>query len=407
MKWLVSVCVWLSLLLLGRTAEAQVGAPPAAARQILVMTRHVPDHYRPNGAYGGGYADELSKSARRRLGRQIARQFGLTVVDDWPLPMIGLDCIVMRVPEGQGPAAVAEQVSKHSAVAWAQPVEIYQAQARAPEHGDPLFPVQPVTSQWQLARMHALATGRGVRIAVIDSGIDEKHPDLAGQLSINRNFVTGRPMKAEVHGTAVAGIVAAKAGNGLGIAGIAPDARVLGLRACSEAASVTSCDSFSLVKAVYFAVRQKADVVNLSLSGPNDRLLEILLKTAMRKGITVIAAVDKKQPSGGFPASVEGVIAVSDTRMERTNRKVYIAPGRDVPTTEPGARWSLVSGSSFAAAEVSGLVALIRQNGGEARPLLLAGRGGTIDACSSLLRVARACDCRCSPPGMARAASLH
>ncbi len=80
--------------------------------------------------------------------------------------------------------------------------------------------------------MHKIATGRGIRVAVIDSGIQANHPDLAGQVIVNRNFVAGQAEVAEDHGTGVAGIIAAKADNGVGIAGVAPDARLLGLRAC-------------------------------------------------------------------------------------------------------------------------------------------------------------------------------
>ncbi|MFL6728825.1 MAG: S8 family peptidase, partial [Sphingomicrobium sp.] len=128
--------------------------------------------------------------------------------------------------------------------------------------------------QWRLAELHELATGRGVKVAVIDSGIEARHPDLAGQLTVNRNFIAGRAPAFEQHGTGVAGIIAAKADNHIGIAGVAPGARLLGLRACWQASSIrTVCDSFSLVKALYFAVGQKAEVINMSLSGPDDRLL--------------------------------------------------------------------------------------------------------------------------------------
>ena len=85
------------------------------------MVRHPPDHYRPNGAYGGGYGDDLARSARERLARRIAQAHGLTLVDAWPMPMIGLDCFVMAVPAGRATAAAAAEVSRDSNVQWAQP----------------------------------------------------------------------------------------------------------------------------------------------------------------------------------------------------------------------------------------------------------------------------------------------
>ena len=375
-------------------ASAQQLAPPD--RQIMVMVSRPADTLRT----GSGYGEDISDSANARVARKIAREFGLTMVDDWPMPMVGVDCFVMAVPDGRSPQQAADQLSHDSRIAWSQPVQVYSTQAAGPApQNDPLFAAQPAARQWQLAKLHRLATGSGVRVAVIDSGIDTSHPDLAGQVAINRNFVAGRPMVGEQHGTGVAGIIAARAGNGIGLAGIAPNARLLGLRACWQARAKTLCDSFSLAKALYFAIDQKAPIINLSLSGPDDRLLRELLKIAMGKGETVVAAFDRMQPDGGFPASLPGVIAVSDSAL--AGRGVYIAPGRDVPTTQPGGRWFLVNGSSFAAAHVSGLFALIRQRGSVLSPTLVAQRG-YVDACATMAYAGLNCDCACAPAGEGR-----
>jgi subtilisin family serine protease len=387
-------------------APAQQSAPQPG-RQIMVMVPHPADHYRPGASYVGGYGDDLSRSARERLARKIAHQFGLTLVDDWPMPMVGVDCFIMAVPGDRSAQQAADQVGQDSRVAWTQPVQIYSAQgSAAPSPNDPLFAAQPAAREWQLAKLHRLATGTGVRVAVVDSGIDANHPDLAGQVAVNRNFVAGRPMAAEQHGTGVAGIIAARADNRIGLAGIAPGAKLLGLRACWQQSTRTLCDSFSLAKALYFAIEQKAQVINLSLSGPDDRLLRQLLKTAMAKDEVVVAAFDRTQSDGGFPASVPGVIAVSDSSLAGARRHVYIAPGRDIPTTQPGGRWFLVNGSSFAAAHVSGLFALVRQGGSMISPTLVAQSGGFVDACATLAYAGRNCECSCGPGGTARA-MLH
>lgn len=375
------------------SAQQQANQP---SRQIMVMVPHPPDHFRPGAAYAGGYGDDLSRSARERLARKIARQFGLTLVDDWPMPMVGVDCFIMAVPADRSIKQAADEVARDSHVAWTQPVQVYSAQAAAPALNDPLFPAQPAARQWQLARLQRLSTGSGVRVAVVDSGIDATHPDLAGQVILNRNFVAGRPMVAEQHGTGVAGVIAARAGNGIGLAGIAPGAKLLGLRACWQTPGKTLCDSFSLAKALYFAIDQKAPIINLSLSGPDDRLLRQLLKAAMAKGETVVAAFDRTQADGGFPASVPGVVAVSDSSLAASRGHVYIAPGRDVPTTQPGGRWFLVNGSSFAAAHVSGLFALVRQRTSRLSPTLVAQRG-YVDACATMAYAGLNCDCACAP----------
>ena len=378
-------------------ATESPGAPPN--REILVMVRIAPNHYRPTGDYGGSYDDRIASGSRQHLARHIARQYGLKLVDNWPMPMIGVDCFVMMVPDGRSAASAADQVAHDSDVAWAQPMELFSARGAAGSPNDPLYAAEPAAAQWHLADLHRIATGRGIKVAVIDSGIEVRHPDLAGQILMSRNFVAGQSAAAEQHGTGVAGIIAAKADNGIGIAGVAPGARLLGLRACWQTPSATVCDTLSLAKAIYFAVDQRSDVINLSLSGPDDRLLAELLRTALKRGTAIVSAFDQKLADGGFPASMAGVIAVSDTPLAPSRGEVYTAPGHDVPTTVPGGRWFLVNGSSFAAAHVSGLLALMRERRRSASPVLISQRrgGGVIDACATLAKAVGVCDCSCGP----------
>jgi subtilisin family serine protease len=398
-SWLLLAFCAAALVLGGSSASPVSAAPPPAPeREILVMIRQGPDHFRPTGDYSGAYGDQISETARRRIAKQIAARHGLALTDNWPMPMIGVDCFVMVVPEGRSTSAAAEQVSHDANVEWVQPVGLYSARAAAQPHKDPLFPAEPAARQWHLADLHRMATGRGVRVAVVDSGVEVSHPDLSGQFLVNRNFVAGRPLVAEQHGTGVAGIIGAKADNGIGIAGVAPGARMMGLRACWQAdGRATLCDSLSLAKAIYFAIQNHADVINLSLTGPDDRLLRELLKVAEAKGSVIVTAFDEKLAGGGFPAAMPGVIAVSDSALAPPHPHAYTAPGRDIPTTEPGGRWFLVNGSSYAAAHVSGLVALMRERRRSAALVLVSAPsgGGAIDACATLLRLTGACDCGC------------
>jgi len=413
LRHLLTLLVAMAALTLQAPAFAQGSPTIAPERQVLVMVRHPADHFQLNGSYGGGYGNDLQRSERERLARGIARNHGLKFVDGWPMPMIGVDCFIMAVPDGRSTAAAAQELSRDGKVAWAEPVQLYKTQAAAAlSPNDPLFRAQPAAREWQLAELHHLATGRGVKVAVIDSGIQADHPDLAGQLLINRNFVVGQTEVAESHGTGVAGIIAAKSDNGIGIAGVAPDARLLGLRACWQqrgADPATICDGLSLAKALYFAVEQKADVINLSLSGPDDRLLRTLIQAALGRGAVVVGAYDSDKPGGGFPASVPGVIAVSDHAFAGSAGRVYIAPGSGVPTTQPGGRWFLVNGSSFSAAHVSGLAALVRQRRRAAELTLVSDRpvGGTIDACATLERAATGCDCSCGGARLINATFAH
>jgi subtilisin family serine protease len=383
-----------------KPGHAQERPAADADRQILVMLKMAPPHYRPGAAYGGSYGDGAAMAARRRIAVGIARRNGLTLVDGWPMPLIGVDCYVMRVPDGMAVDAAIAQVSKDSAVSWSQPLQTYQARGSpagvAPN--DPLFRAQPAATAWRLADLHRIATGRNVSIAIIDSKIDVAHPDLAGQFIANLDFVDRRTAGAEAHGTGVAGIVGAKAGNGIGIAGIAPDARIMALRACWQtAAGPTLCNSLGLARALQFAIEHNAEVINLSLAGPVDPLLARLIDIAISRNLSVVAAFDPSLPQGGFPASMPGVIAVADESLRPLPARVYIAPGRDVPTTQPGGKWYLVNGSSYAVAHVTGLIALMRQAGGRATRITLDRMaGGAIDACATLVGASPRCDCSCA-----------
>lgn len=385
------------LLLLALACLALAGPAPLPARageqaaepdQILVMLRLPPPHYRGGSGYSGSYGGGIDQAARLRVARRIARDYGLELVTNWPMPLLGVDCFVMRAGRGESGEAASARVARDPGVLWSEPMRSYQARGSPGAENDPLFLTQPAASQWRLADLHRLATGRGITVAVIDSQIDAAHPDLAGQIAASENFVPGPAPAAETHGTAVAGIVAARAGNGLGIAGIAPDARLLALRACAQSPGGTRCDTLSLARALQYAVEHRAQVINLSLSGPRGTLLARLIDAARARGASVVAAWDAQAADGGFPASLPGVIAVSDHALSGAPRAVYTAPGTAIPTTEPGGRWYLVDGSSFAAAHVSGLIALMRQRRGSGAPQLVAARndGGAIDAYASLSR---------------------
>jgi subtilisin family serine protease len=375
--------------------QAQLDA--ADQPKILVMLRLPPEHFRPQSDYAGSYGENPSRVAQQRLAKRIAREHHLTLPSDWPMPLIGIDCFVMQAPPGQSAEAVAAQVSRDSRVEWSQPLQAFDAKAGGAAYNDPLLPAEPAVQLWRLPELHQLATGRGVVVAIIDSRVDGSHADLSGQLADQQDFVATGRGAAEQHGTEVAGIIAAKGNNNVGIVGVAPGARLMALRACWQAQTKTTCDTLSLAKALHYAIEHRADVINMSLSGPNDRLLTTLLQSALQRGRTIVAAYDGKLPGGGFPASLPGIIAVSDQPVVRARTGVYIAPGTGVPTTGVGGRWQLVDGSSFAAAHVSGLAALVRERSprGTGLRLVASSAGGSIDACGTLTAGMRHCECNC------------
>ncbi len=399
------VLVGLAFALFVATTPTQTSAAPAAdvdtAQQVLVLLRAPPTHFRPNSIYQGVYTDGHAEAARRRIAARLASDYGLKPLSNWPMPILGLDCIVLAVPAGQSPVMAAERLSKDPQVAWSEPMSLFHGQAAAtPTYNDPLYRTQPAATEWRLAELHTIATGRGVRVAVIDSAIEETHPDLVGKVVAREDFVIGHPSTADDHGTGVAGIIAAIADNHLGIVGVAPQAQLLALRACWQRrpSGTTVCDTLSLAKAIYFAITHNAQVINLSLSGPTDPLLSVLIKAALARGDTVVGAVDRTALGGGFPAVEPGVVAVA-SEEDPPFAGAFSAPGLNIPTTQPGGRWAFVSGSSYAAAHVSGLYALMREKDasrtGALALVIWHASGRRIDACATLSQGHSPCDCAC------------
>ena len=381
-------------------AQRNSSAQTLPSRQILVMLKVTPQHFRPEASYGGRYGDAAAVAERRRAAERIAKENGLKLMNGWPMPLLGVDCFVMQVPDGLSINEGIARVSRNSRVAWSEPVQLYQARA-APVRSDPLLPVEPAAAEWRLADLHKFANGKGVSVAIVDSQVQVTHPDLLGHFVADKNFLATEAPGAEQHGTAVAGIIGAAAGNGIGIAGIAPKAQLMALRACWQmsgsggTSGPTLCESLALARALQYAIDHNARVINLSLSGPPGILLSKLISIALAHNASVVAAYDPSLPRGGFPASVPGVVAVADQSLQNLPASVYTAPGRDIPTTQPGGKWYLVNGSSFAVAHVSGLIALVRERRSTGSLSLARSRSGTIDACATLLRTSPACDCDC------------
>jgi hypothetical protein len=394
-----------------RAAETPVDGH-AIERQMLVMLRSAPPHFRPDVDYAGGYDASIGRDARRRIAEALARQYGLKILDRWPMPSLGVDCFVMEATGSASLEPLVQQMSADTRVESIQSMNLFRVLA----HNDPLYPLQPSAKLWHLDEIHKVTTGRQVHVAEVDTGVEVDHPDLAGQVAVTRNFVDARNDTAEVHGTAVAGIIAARADNGQGVAGIAPESRLMALRACWQApgqSAAAVCNTFTLAKALQFAIDEKAEVINLSLGGPRDRLLERLLDVALVRGAAIVAAVDADVPDGGFPASHAGVLAVAGDDAHDVLPNSLLGPGRDIPTTIIGHKWGFVTGSSFAAAHITGLVALLRELAPNlplqqlrealsppARAGASADRRVVVDACAAVTRIGGTCACACAVAGV-------
>jgi subtilisin family serine protease len=261
-----------------------------------------------------------------------------------------------------------------------------------------------------VAEAQRWATGKSVKVAVIDTGIATQHPELKPRITGIRNFVDrdARTFNSDIHGTAIAGVIAASSHNGVGLIGVAPEADVLGFKACWQNNAMdpkARCSTFTLAKAVNFAIDQEVDIINLSLGGPPDPLLTRLVNKALERNIIVIGAVSPEYP-GGFPAGVDGVIAVTNRDTPEVDAQQMVnAPGNQVLSTKPQHEYDFYSGSSLSAAHIAGLAALIRQR----KPHLSANlvkelivttaepQSHAANACRALSRVVEGGECTQSP----------
>ena len=128
-RGVVILSVALAMLIPTVPLEAQMRTgKPGTDREILVMLRLAPPHYRPNSTYGGDYGDGASRTARRRIALRIAHRNRFELIDGWPMPLVGVDCYVMRVPTDMAIDTAVARVSKDSSVVWSEPMEMFRTE---------------------------------------------------------------------------------------------------------------------------------------------------------------------------------------------------------------------------------------------------------------------------------------
>ncbi len=398
-------------------ATAPASQPPTtidaatAARQVLVTV--VPPT--APALHGAGSARKYSGARRYSGGAAVASladdleaAYGLTHVTGWPIGALGVHCYVFAIADDDEPASVIRRLVADPRVESAQAMGLFELMADG--YSDPYFPLQETARALQLAQAHSVTTGAGVTIAVIDTAVDTAHPDLEAARVRRHSFTDTAlpPAPGMNHGTAVVGVIAAAADNGIGIVGVAPGAELLALEACwwqGEQSTGAVCSSYTLARALSFALESRARVLNLSLTGTADPLLARLLDVAVARGITVVSA-DPGEP-GAFPASLPGVVAVRADTGVADDSTALMAPGNHVLTLAPGGGYGYSNGSSIASAHVSGVAALLMAY----RPALdreavhrtlkdsaVGASAGVVNACTALALLGRASGCDTSPP---------
>jgi subtilisin family serine protease len=357
------------LLATAASAADPVLTPPevrTAPGQFIVVAVANPVTARP-AAVGGtahGYGStsnyRVSASASAVI-RDLSRSYSLTLVSEWPIEQLQMHCVLFRIPPGTTREAVIERLRGDKRVLIVQPLNEFES-ATAAAYDDPYAKLQSNVSALDVAEAHLVSRGAGIRVAIIDTGVDTLHPDLAGRTLLTRNYIDDDAVafRGDRHGTQVAGLIAASANNGIGIVGVAPDVRLMAYKACWQpnAAAAGRCNSFTLAQALADALTAKAQVINLSLVGPGDPLLEALIAKATGAGVIVVGAVSD-DPRLGFPAKLPHVLPVGEAETSAEGADFLRAPARDIVTLVPNGHYDFASGSSLATAQVSGVVALL------------------------------------------------
>ena len=251
-----------------------------------------------------------------------------------------------------------------------QPTPAAAAAAAHPQAGDP---AQYALAKLHIGEAHNLANGDKILVAVIDSGVDLGHAELKGAVAGSFDAL-GKDEKPHSHGTAIAGAIAAHAR----LMGAAPAARILAIRAFGVSGASSDATTMAIIKGLKYATEQKARVINMSFAGPTDPGLGRHLAAAKANGAVLVAAAGNFGPKSPpqYPAADPNVIAVSatdanDQMFKASNIGPHVAvaaPGVDILLPAPDNDYQVTSGTSFSAAYVSGVAALLLQRAPELTP---------------------------------------
>ena len=294
---------------------------------------------------------------------------GIKVTGSYTLESIGLSVYAI-VSSSQ----VAEQATDKltgQGLLYIQPDYIYRTLQ------DPLDHLQQIRKVIDFDLVHHELTGKDINIGVVDTGVDQNHPDLTGAISDQKNFLPSPQSSPEIHGTAVTGLIASRE-DGSGISGISPQASISSLRACRQPDSKSAageCYSSSVSQALDYALLNSLDIINLSIGTTGvDPLLVRLIDSAVAKGIVIVAAAGNNpdQREIQFPASHAGVVSIAG--IDRSGQPLpnaqiaaqasIVLPSVHLFTTVPGGRYNFLSGTSLATAIGTGVLALYLEREG-------------------------------------------
>ena len=303
---------------------------------------------------------------------ELARRHGLERIASQSFPLLGGTIGLFRIVDRRPADTVRRELAADGSVRSVQLNFRYVLQdAKKPAiEGDA---AQYAVAELRLPQAHTLARGMNVTIAVIDSGVDVKHPELANSVADSFDALGSRE-GPHVHGTGIAGAIVAHAK----LMGSAPEARLIAIRAFGAGSKGAESTSYVILRGLDYAAEHGAQIINMSFAGPKDPLIERGIAATAARGILMVAAAGNagaKSPPL-YPAANPNVIAVSGTDAQeklfaasnRGNHIAIAAPGADIFLPAPDEKYQITSGTSFSAAYVSGVAALMLERNPALKP---------------------------------------
>jgi subtilisin family serine protease len=318
---------------------------------------------------------EIPSSLTPEALQSLERRLGLTRIASRDSALLSSHVNRYRIEGGRTLPGIVRTLRAEALVAGAQPNYVFSLQ-QAPQPAAPSpYSLQYAVTALHLDEAHRLATGKGVRIAIIDSGIDGDSFGIKDRI-VARLDTLGSPFEADLHGTAIAGAIVAHGA----LTGVAPDAELIAIRAFTRRGGLDGAEATSdhILQGLEFAGAENAKIVNMSFAGPDDAMLDRALEALRAKGVAEIAAAGNGGPQSAplYPGAESGVIAVTATDQKgrlfgsanRGNYIAFAAPGVDILLPAPRGSVQIASGTSIAAAHVTGIAALALERYGTLTP---------------------------------------
>jgi subtilisin family serine protease len=341
---------------------------------------------------------EISNATSAQTVNTIRQRSRLTLLESQSFALTGTTFYRWQIPDRRSVASVVRTLEGDTRIASAQPNYLFTLQEDAPPQQEqpgavtanakpeaadtklqgaetkPKYdPAQYAVAKMRLDEAHGLANGDNILVAVIDSGVDASHPELAGAVADSFDTLKA-PFKPHDHGTAIAALIAGRER----LMGASPAARILAVRTFDPAGSSAEATTFNILKGLDWSVAHGARIINMSFAGPADPAIHRSLEAAHKKSAVLIAAAGNAGPKSPplYPAADPNVIAVTatdsaDKLFAGANRGRHIAlaaPGVDVLVAVPNGGYQVSTGTSYSAAEVSGIAALLLQYKGPLTP---------------------------------------